>query len=108
MASTEYIISCLVLFSGFKNRSLSRSGQNHPWNLEIATLMMTVYPWMSAKVGLSQAKAGSRVVNEGSVLSFVIEDWFLTERRVAAVIRIAVEQEQDSTRNVEIRELGAV
>ena len=44
-----HMISLLLLFSGFKNRSLSGREQNHPRNLEMVTLMTSVHPWMSAK-----------------------------------------------------------
>jgi len=43
------IIRLLLLFSGFKNRSLSRRERNHPRKLEMGTLMTSVHPWMSAK-----------------------------------------------------------
>ena len=46
----KYIISFLLLFSGFKNRSLSRRERNHPRNLEMVTLMTCVHPWMLAKI----------------------------------------------------------
>jgi len=49
----KYIINLVVLFSGFKNRSLSRRGRNHPRNLEMVALMTSVHPWMSAKIVLS-------------------------------------------------------
>ena len=50
IAVVSSIIRLLLLFSGFKNRSLSRRERNHPRNLEMVTLMMSVHPWMSAKI----------------------------------------------------------
>ena len=39
-----YIIFLLLLFSGFKNRSLSRRERKHPRDLEMVTRITSVHP----------------------------------------------------------------